>query len=128
MAARPDPAEDVVLTRDLGDLNRLRIWLRERLSGLGVDVDEVVVMATELVTNVIRHTTSAPRVRLSIGSDRLRIVVFDDATEVPILQPLDPSRPGGNGLRIVDTWSDSWGTEATAEGGKAVWFTVPTGR
>ena len=89
--------------------------------------DAVTLTASELVTNVVRHTDSAgvmqawdPRPDIP-----LRLEVADHDTAVPILR--DNAVVGGRGMVIIDTVADAWGVEPTSEG-KVVWaeFNRPT--
>ena len=41
---------------------------------------------------------------------------------VPMIRPLDPTRPGGRGLFLVDTLSDRWGMTREGNRGTRVWF------
>ena len=47
----------------------------------------------------------------------------DSGDELPAMQPADPIRIGGLGLRIVDQLAADWGV-APFPGGKTVWATV----
>ena len=120
-------ASTVTVTRDPTQLARTREWLSSELSrGRSLDVDRadmVVLMASELLTNAIVHTTSEAQLTVSIDGAGVRVAVQDHDPRPPVLQPLDVRRPRGNGLRIIDAWADAWGTEPTDDG-KIVWFTV----
>jgi len=50
----------------------------------------------------------------------LQVSVTDSGEEQPEMQPLDPDRVGGVGLRIVDRLATDWGV-ASFPGGKTVW-------
>lgn len=115
--------------RDVDSLRAVRVWLRTRLDELtdlpAPVLAEAEVMVSELVTNVIRHTTSEADLTLVVTAADVRIEVHDDDRALPVLPPLEPSRVGGNGLRIVDAWSTSWGVAVDAGStGKTVWFTL----
>jgi anti-sigma regulatory factor (Ser/Thr protein kinase) len=117
----------IVFSRELTDLASLREWLTgylgPRPARQGV-VDDVVLMASELVTNVIMHTGSAPTITVWDEPDVFVVSVQDDDPALPRLEPVDARRPRGNGLRIVDAWSTTWGTDAVPGAGKMVWFTA----
>ncbi len=91
----------------------------EQLSHLGV-------MTTELVSNVLDHTSSIAAVCVEVGDCHVRVMVQDSGGGWPIVRPLDPKRVGGNGLRIVEALSSSWGVIHLPTEGKAVWFLVDT--
>lgn len=108
------------------ELRQLRHGLVSSLHEAGISpdrIDEVVVMASELVANVLSHTTSAANVTVTAEPERLRVAVADESSELPVLRPAEPLVVGGNGLRIVDVIADDWGTISHADDGKEVWFT-----
>ena len=49
--------------------------------------------------------------------------VTDSGDELPVVQPPDPMRVGGLGLRIVDRIAATWGV-SPFPGGKTVWATI----
>lgn len=111
----------------LGDIGTVRQRLTNDLLAIGMAayrIDEAVVVASELIANVLVHTDSTASVTVTAEAERLRVGVADDSNEMPDLMPADPSRIGGNGLRIVDDFADTWGATSTPDHGKIVWFTV----
>lgn len=111
---------------ETASLRDLRHHMVSELAAAGVSadrIDEVVVMASELVANVLGHTESAANVTVTAGPERLRVVVADDSSSLPVLRPVDPLVAGGHGLRIVDVIADEWGTVSHPGDGKEVWFT-----
>lgn len=116
------------LDRDPAAAARARAWLTQAL-GEGPELEapdraDLLVMASELVTNVIDHTVSRPRLALTCTDDEVRVEVSDDHPGTPQVRELEPGRVGGNGLRIVDAWSRRWGVDQYDDDGKTVWFTV----
>lgn len=112
--------------RTAAELRELRHGLVSSLydAGMAADrIDEVVVMASELVANVLGHTDSAANVTVTAEPEHLRVAVADSSADLPVLRPADPRRLGGNGLRIVDVVADDWGTINHPDNGKEVWFT-----
>lgn len=87
-------------------------------------IETVELLVTELVTNVILHTTAAPDVRVSLLKDRVHVEVRDaDPTSVrPALPP--PTATSGRGLHLVDALAGAWGS-VEVPGGKVVWFDLP---
>jgi hypothetical protein len=82
-------------------------------------------MTSELAANCVRH--AGTDFDLAIESRRLiRIEVRDAGEGRPQLLSPESHQPTGRGLRIVEAMSQDWGVTPTA-GGKAVWFTLPTG-
>ena len=87
--------------------------------------DEAVLLTSEAVTNSIRHTqTETVEVSLESFGDRIRIGVADDDSHEPVVLPLDPTRLGGLGVRLIDDLSEEWGVEERVDEGKLVWFDV----
>ncbi|MEU9079487.1 ATP-binding protein [Kitasatospora sp. NPDC004745] len=88
--------------------------------------EDVLLMVSELVTNACLHAGGPRELRLRWDGERLRVEVVDASPVPPRLQPLiDPGRPGGHGLRVVDRLARSWGSLPEG-GGKAVWLEVPS--
>ena len=90
--------------------------------------DAVTLAASELVTNVVRHTNSSGVMRVwdPKPNSPLRLEVEDYDPAIPAIakHPGD----GGRGLALVDEVADSWGVDPTT-GGKLVWaeFNRPAG-
>ncbi|QXC61102.1 ATP-binding protein [Aquihabitans sp. G128] len=118
------------LERDAAAAATARAWLTDALSDPAVISGparaDLLVMASELVTNVISHTRSRPRIAVSCDDDEVLVEVGDDSPDLPQVRDLEPDRVGGNGLRIVEAWSRRWGVERHPDDGKTVWFTVAT--
>jgi len=111
----------------LGDIGTVRHDLVSDLLAIGMSaarIDDAVVVASELIANVLVHTTSTASVTVTAEAERLCVGVADDSSEMPDLQPADPARVGGNGLRIVDDFAEAWGATPVPDHGKIVWFTV----
>lgn len=118
----------VRLTRSATAVTRARRWLTDEVAGSSVGRqahEDLLVMASELVTNVLMHTSSTPVLSVTVDGDRVRVAVHDDDPHLPQLRERAPERVGGNGLLIVDAWAAEWGVEPHEGNGKTVWFTVP---
>jgi anti-sigma regulatory factor (Ser/Thr protein kinase) len=98
------------------------------LAWLGDRIDDVTLIASELVTNAVLHSGCLPEhmlaVRAYVNDERMTISVHD-----PGLSPLsaDPSTDGdgtngGWGLRIVERLTARWGSQR--EDGYRVWAEV----
>ncbi|MGW2117230.1 ATP-binding protein [Streptomyces zhihengii] len=94
---------------------------------LGPLVDTAELLASELVTNALRHTDGPYGLRLT-GPERgrLRLGVWDSSPEVPppfagLPRRAAPDDEGGRGLRIVAVCADAWGATALPQGGKLLW-------
>jgi anti-sigma regulatory factor (Ser/Thr protein kinase) len=100
--------------------------------GLQELADTAELLASELVTNAIRASTTlriahTPVVRVWVTSDGISMVihVWDASTDMPVRQAATAvDDEGGRGLLLVETLSKDWGTYRELEGGKVVWVLV----
>ncbi|MEU1404915.1 SpoIIE family protein phosphatase [Streptomyces sp. NPDC005728] len=86
-------------------------------------VDEIELVADELITNALMHTEGAAIVTLRVlegGCRRLRVEVEDSSSALPRRRDAGEDCVSGRGLLLVDRLADVWGVEARG-GGKAVW-------
>ena len=118
-----------VLEGGPGAPRRARHEIAEHLNGeLGSERTlDAVLLVGELVTNSVLHAATGAAheivLELVIGLDDVRVVVTDGGSPtVPMIQPLDPRRPGGRGLFLVDTLSDRWGMTREGSHETQVWF------
>jgi two-component sensor histidine kinase len=92
----------------------------ERYAG---DVDTVLLLVSELVTNAVKHAATPFDVTVSVEGAQVTVAVVDhDRTHPPMMRSPTPEDTSGRGLRIVDELSTSWGSESLAGDGKRVWF------
>jgi len=108
---------------------RARHEITEHLNGeLGSERTlDAVLLVGELVTNSVLHAATGAAheivLELIIGLDDVRVVVTDGGSPtVPMMQAVDPARPGGRGLFLVDTLSDRWGMTREGTRETQVWF------
>ena len=108
---------------------RARHEIAAHLNGeLGAErTQDAVLLVGELVTNSVFHAATGAAheivVELVIGLDDVRVAVTDGGSpNVPMVQPLDPTKPGGRGLFLVDTLSDRWGMTRQGTRETRVWF------
>ncbi|GAA4607369.1 hypothetical protein GCM10023195_27860 [Actinoallomurus liliacearum] len=100
-----------------------RRFVGETLRGWGVDdVDDAMLLTSELVTNAIVHAGTEVVVVCELIGGQVRVEVHDrhQARRVPV--PGD--QVSGRGLLFPETLATSWGV-TYGSGGKHVWFTVP---
>lgn len=86
------------------------------------NVEDVVLVVSELVTNALLHGHGTPVVRLLDSGDQLRVEVCDDSPLLPVSHRVTPT--SGLGLRVVEQLSSAWGASRRGRG-KVVWCELP---
>ncbi|HLU30191.1 MAG TPA: ATP-binding protein [Acidimicrobiia bacterium] len=96
---------------------QVRAFVRSTLVDVP-NLDDIVLAASELAANVIRHarTDFTVEIRLQSGGG-IRLEVSDGSSVLPAVEDLTQSY---RGLRMVESLSRDWGFEAT-DTGKTVW-------
>ena len=103
-----------------------RSYVTERLASWGVPeavVDVAQLCTSELVTNAVIHSSTAPSLSIRLEDDRLRILIHDEGGRGVVHQvdSNDPLAISGRGLALVEALSSAWGAEHSADG-TTVWF------
>lgn len=80
-------------------------------------LDDIVIVASELASNVVRHARTEFSVRLTTDADLIRLEVSDGSSIVPAVEDLADRKFG---LRIVEAAAHQWGIESKPTG-KTVW-------
>jgi anti-sigma regulatory factor (Ser/Thr protein kinase) len=89
------------------------------------DVDGVLLIVSELVTNALVHTDGKVRLDLTLLGGRLRVAVADASPRTPVKPTsIGWEATGGRGMLLVEAMSAAWGT-LPVSGGKQVWSEVP---
>jgi anti-sigma regulatory factor (Ser/Thr protein kinase) len=92
--------------------------------GFGGDSDTVLLLASELVTNAVRHAATPFEIRVDVAGGAAKVAVIDeDVDHPPQVKHPGPDETNGRGLLLVDNLAAGWGSDRV-ERGKAVWFTV----
>lgn len=120
------PAEQSLnLSEGVHAPSRARAWLSEHTPHLPEDtVEDALLIASELVTNAVRHGSPEVVLTFELTSDRVRIAVDDAGDSLPVVSAGRPSidRPSGRGLLIVAEIAADWGvTRSEGRPGKTVW-------
>jgi anti-sigma regulatory factor (Ser/Thr protein kinase) len=125
---QPDP-ESVTAARHFA-VATLRAW------GLTAVCEDVGLVASELVTNALRHSLPACPDERAEATIRLRLLraasyvlcgVVDSGPAVPRRREADYIAESGRGLHIVESFSARWGWTRLDPVGKIVWavFRLP---
>lgn len=92
------------LRRDPAQVGQARRLVRESLARWGLDdhIDYTVLIASELVTNALRHGAGTISIQLSRAGRDLRIEVHDQGAERPVRRHAGTGDEGGRGLEVID--------------------------
>ncbi|MFH8597134.1 SpoIIE family protein phosphatase [Streptomyces rimosus] len=85
--------------------------------------DTALLLASELMTNAVRHAPGPLAVELWYSARELGVEVTGRSTPRPCARLADVNEESGRGLLLVEALADAWGTRPTADG-KTVWFTL----
>jgi anti-sigma regulatory factor (Ser/Thr protein kinase) len=119
---QPDPAVLLGLRAELRAL--FATWAVPDEAG-----EDVLLVITELVANVIDHAGTPFELTVRIGGiheGTMQITVEDGSVTAPMEQPHDPYSARGRGLQIVGHVAARWGFK-THQNGKSVWANVDLG-
>ncbi len=99
-----------------------RDFVRQHTPALDDDTHETVVLLTsELVTNVVIHARTALRVGVSVTRGSVIVTVHDlDVGN----EELPGNREGGRGWLLIEALAEASGMHHTAGDGKTAWFRV----
>lgn len=116
--------------REVPEIPRSRRFVAEALQRSGKDVsDAVLLIASELVTNAVRHGDGDVELRIDVDDDNVRLEVLDDG-HVKVAAPRrvpSPTAIGGRGLHLVREASNRWGSGFDSSGRTLVWAEVSAG-
>jgi hypothetical protein len=105
-----------------------RRFVLEQLPGSSRDrADELVLMVSELATNVVQHAAAPYVVSVAVDppAGRVWVEVRDTAGGNPAPPEIAGDAPHGRGLHIVATLADAWGIDVChVPPGTAVWFSA----
>jgi hypothetical protein len=94
---------------------RLREWDLDDL------LETAMLLTSEIVTNVIVHTASAPELELTQDDGSLLVRVVDGSPVPPRRRWHSATATTGRGLQMLEDLANDWGWTPIG-GGKAVWF------
>ena len=121
LAGIPEPAELVLdMAFDVDNLHGLRSAVAARAGNMGITLNDLLIVASELASNAIRHGGGRGRLRLWQSGDRLYCQVSDNGPGIADasvgLETPDPRQTGGRGVWIVRRLSEYVEIERTADG------------
>jgi anti-sigma regulatory factor (Ser/Thr protein kinase) len=122
----PEPVGRWTVEPDAKALGVLRAEVRSRAETWGLledDLDVLMLIVSELVSNAIEHARTASVVIVRRLTLMVRVIVIDGSSAPPLLQPYDVTAPRGRGLQMVDELAARWGWERHSRG-KTVWASV----
>jgi PAS domain S-box-containing protein len=116
------------LTADPASVSQGRRFLRRTLDDWNRPdlIDTAGLLASELLSNAVRHADGPLRLRLRLDGEELSVEVADSSPAVPQARSADLDQECGRGLLLVQALATTWGTRPTATG-KTVWFSLAPG-
>ena len=108
-----------------------RRFLRARLAGNASDeiVDDVLLVASEVVTNAVIHAGTAIHLGVTYDQNAILVTVQDLADPIAVERirglPRSDLDESGRGMSVISTLSDDFGWQPTPDrAGKLMWFVV----
>ncbi|MFL6242126.1 MAG: ATP-binding protein [Acidimicrobiia bacterium] len=105
-----------------------RAFVAETLTAWDIRADEVEtakLVASELVTNAVLHSPESATISLDLRltDGAVRVLVTDGGLGEPERRAHPDPRTDetGRGVRLVEAFTERWGTEAHGRDGKTVW-------
>jgi anti-sigma regulatory factor (Ser/Thr protein kinase) len=100
-----------------------RRFAREQLRHSAADIDTVVLLVSEVVTNAVLHARSDIVLAVDDHGEVARVEVHDSSPVPPRLHKFAVESATGRGLRLLDQLALRWGADSSHDG-KVVWFEV----
>jgi anti-sigma regulatory factor (Ser/Thr protein kinase) len=97
-----------------------RSFVRDHLSAADLPahlhVDDVALVASELVTNSVRAGAGSVELAMTVTRRRVELAVTDDAGGWPVVLSVDENATNGRGLSMVEQLSDVLTVTRLAQG------------
>jgi DNA-binding NarL/FixJ family response regulator len=84
-------------------------------------IETVQLLISELITNVLIHTTTTPAARITLLRDHVHVEVLDGDPTPANARAAAADETSGRGLNLVGALASAWGSTELAHG-KVVWF------
>jgi anti-sigma regulatory factor (Ser/Thr protein kinase) len=121
LAVAPKPASAALVRHSIAADLRGREVAQDR-------VDDVVLVASELVSNAVVHAAAPDEAELGVTwevePDAVVVRVLDSSPDLPQGRTADENDTRGRGLFIVAALALDWGVRRTRQG-KQVWARLP---
>jgi anti-sigma regulatory factor (Ser/Thr protein kinase) len=101
-----------------------RQFARRAAGDSSADVDTLVLLVSEVVTNAVLHARSDIRLDIQPAGELVRVEVHDGSPVEPRVHHFHLTSGTGRGLRMLEQLARRWGVESDPAGGKIVWFEV----
>lgn len=112
------------LEPDIASGEAVRRFVQHQVEGDSVS-DETQflaqLLATELVTNAVRHARAPMELGVARRRDRVRIEARDGSSKLPV-QPEAEAPTRHRGMLLIEDLADRWGVDLEDGGGKVVWL------
>src|SRR3954447_20546532 len=110
------------LSGDLSCVPEVRRIVADHVAG--AVLDDVGLVATELVTNAVLHGAPPVVFRLRRDGAVVRVEVEDGGAGMPIRAAGGPDAMTGRGLALIEALAGEWRAERLPSGSKVVWADV----
>lgn len=115
-AMNTDPMIAIVMLSTPASVGLVRGQVRAALEyhGLGGYVEDAELIASELVSNAVRHGSTSALDKVTVALIRVEnptgvaLIVVDSSPVPPVMREFTLEDEGGRGLRIVDALAASW--------------------
>jgi anti-sigma regulatory factor (Ser/Thr protein kinase) len=113
---------DLPLDPDTSSARTARRFITDML-GEWANVDDVELIASELVVNAVHHGSPPLSLTLAVDGDVATVTVVNRGDAEPVLGTASDEDDRGRGLAIVAQLADDWGWRAV-DSGIEVWASV----
>jgi anti-sigma regulatory factor (Ser/Thr protein kinase) len=129
-AGSPPLGADARVPHRVDSIPAARSFLARLLHGWDVAdevIDDASLLATELMSNAVRHGTGVLHLEIAVHDRLLRVSVHDRGVEAPVVREVNQTSIDGRGIWLVQCIARDWGSYSSGEEpGKTVWFELTT--
>jgi anti-sigma regulatory factor (Ser/Thr protein kinase) len=123
MTARVIWSQEAHFSPEYSSAAEARVFVGSQLNAheLTYMSDDVELVVSELVTNVLVHAHSAISVTLEELPLCVRLTVHNGSSAPAMVKNTRSTDEGGRGLLIVDRCTEDWGIDTATNGDQSVW-------